>query len=154
MAARRDRAERGQTRRRATRLVASVIGVASLMLVVPGGSTVSGATGSAPSVRPTVPLAVTVTPGPGPGELTVAWSAPSYTGEFINMHSVAVAYGITDYDLKGVPARSWASCNDLLMTCTATGLRSTRTYQVSVVVWNTKGKHSPPSVPVAATPPA
>jgi len=143
-----------QARRRVARLLVAVMGVSTLLLVIPGVSTEAGAVGTAPSVRPTVPLGVTVTPGPGPGELTVAWSAPSYAGEFINMHGVAVAYGITDYDLKGVPARSWATCNDLLMTCIATGLRSSRTYQVSVVVWNTKGKHSPPSVPVAATPPA
>ncbi len=142
-----------QARRRVTSLLVAVMGVSTLLLFIPGVSTGAGAVGTAPSVRPTVPLGVTVTPGPGPGELTVAWSAPSYTGEFINMHGAAVAYGITDYDLKGVPARSWATCNDLLMTCIATGLRSSRTYQVSVVVWNTKGKHSPPSSPVAATPP-
>ena len=87
-----------------------------------------------------------------PGELVVSWSPPAYDGEFLNRFGQPVPYVITDYDLKGVPAKAWASCVDLDLTCTVTGLKSGHTYQVSVKVWNAKGKHSVWTTPVPGTP--
>jgi hypothetical protein len=122
------------------------------------GLTAAGATGAGatadkvakPSPRPSVPQDVTVESGPG--QLVVSWQPPAYDGEFLNRHGVDVPYVITDYDLKGVPAKSWASCPDLSLTCTVTGLRSGHTYEVSVKVWNANGKHSVWTAAVPGTP--
>ena len=131
------------------RVVVALAAVAAMALAVPA---TAGAAGTKPSIRPTVPLDVTVVPGPVAGELVVSWQPPAYDGEFINHLGTAVPYVITDYDLKGVPARSWASCVDLDLTCTVPGLRSGHTYEVAVRVWNAKGKHSPYTATVPGTP--
>jgi hypothetical protein len=130
----------------------AVAGAAVAVLVVVG-TTAAGASATKvakPSPRPSLPLAVQVTPGPG--QLVVSWSPPAYTGAFLNRFGVDVPYVITDYDLKGVPAKSWASCVDLDRTCTVTGLKPGHTYQVGVKVWNAKGAHSGWTAPVAGTP--
>jgi hypothetical protein len=136
---------------RATRFLAAAVGTACLVLTVPTGA---GASTAKPSPVPSVPLNVTVTPGPGSGELVVSWSPPAYNGEFLNRFGQDIPYVITDYDLKGVPAKKWANCVDLSLTCTVSGLRPGHTYQVSVKVWNAKGRHSPFTVPVPGTAPA
>jgi len=132
---------------RTGRLVGSMAAVAVLTLSVAGPA---GAVKDKPDPRPSLPLNVQVQSGPG--ELVVSWSAPTYNGEWLNKHGVDVPYVITDYDLGGVPAKTWASCVDLNMTCTVTGLRPGHTYQVKVKVWNAKGRHSGWTVPVPGTP--
>jgi hypothetical protein len=137
---------------RTARLLAAAIGTVCLVVAV---STSAGAGAGTwkpgPSPKPTVPLDVTVAPGPGSGELVVSWSPPAYNGEFLNRHGQDIPYVITDYDLKGVPAKTWADCVDLSLTCTVAGLRPGHTYEVSVKVWNAKGRHSPFTVPVPGT---
>ena len=129
----------------AARVLVVLVGAVTL---VAGLATTAGAAPTRPSRHPTVPLGVTVTSSPG--ELVVSWSPPAYDGEYLNRKGVYVPYVITDYDLKGVPKKSWESCVDLSLSCTITGLRVGHTYDISVDVWNALGKHSPHTVPVSA----
>ena len=140
----RDGRRGGRGRARAAAVAA---GALCLALLAPAQA---GAAGSKPSRRPSVPTGLTVVPGPG--QLVISWSPPLYPGAFVNQHGVTVDYTITDYDLKGIPAKSWASCVDLDRTCTVTGLKTGHTYEVAVKVWNANGKHSPFSAPVPGTP--
>jgi hypothetical protein len=144
---------RDGTRHRGTRrAMAGLAAVACLALAAP---TAAGATGTRtppPSKVPSLPQGVTVQPGPGPGQLVVSWSPPAYDGEFLNRFGVPVPYVITDYDLKGVPKASWASCPDLNLTCTVSGLRSGHTYEIAVRAYNAKGRHSHYTAPVPGTP--
>ena len=133
------------------RVLTAVVATACLALAVPAGAG-AGRWPPHPSPAPTVPLDVTVTPGPG--QLVVSWSPPAYTGEFVNRHGQDIPYVLTDYDVKGAPAKNWAACPDLALTCTATGLRPGHTYKIAVRVWNAKGRHSPYTVPVLATVPS
>jgi hypothetical protein len=121
----------------------------------PAAPTVAGAATAKPkppSKAPSVPQDVTVVPGSGHGELVVSWSPPLYDGEYLNHLGVAVPYVITDYDIAGVPAASWATCVDLSLSCTLTGLRSGKTYEVGVRVYNAKGRHSKVTARVPGTP--
>jgi len=132
--------------------VKAIRGVAALaasIALVGALATTAGAAPTRPSRRPSAPLGVTATAGPG--QLVVSWSPPAYNGEYLNRHGVYVPYVITDYDLKGVPKKSWESCVDLSLSCTITGLRVGHTYEISVDVWNALGKRSPYSAPVAVT---
>lgn len=134
---------RTRRRRPTPRLaLAAVTAVSCLALAAP---VVAGATTTKPkppSRVPTLPQDVTVVPGPDPGELIVSWQPPLYDGEYLNHLGVAVPYVITDYDIAGVPKASWATCVDLSLSCTVTGLKSGKTYEVGVRVYNAKGKHS------------
>jgi hypothetical protein len=132
---------------RTGRLLAALAAVAAMTVA---GATGAGATGTKPSVRPSAPQDVQVQSGPG--QLVVSWSPPAYNGEFVKRGGVDVPYVITDYDLAGVPAASWATCVDLDLTCTVTGLKPGHTYEVRVKVWNAKGKHSGWTAPVPGTP--
>jgi hypothetical protein len=134
--------------------VAALAATACLALAAPAAAGASGATEKRPSKVPSVPLDLTVVPGTASGELVVSWSPPAYDGEYLNRHGQAVPYVITDYDLRGVPGKSWATCVDLSLTCTLTGLRPGHTYEVTARVWNAKGKHSPLTAPVEGIPPA
>ena len=139
-----------RTQRPGTRTVARALAVAvgatTLAVMLP---TAVGAASSRPSRKPTVPLGVTVTPGPG--QLVVSWSPPAYNGDYINRVGQTVPYVITDYDLKGIPKNSWASCVDLALSCTLTGLKVGHTYAIGVDVWNALGKHSSFTARVSAT---
>ena len=139
---------------RLTRAAAALGTVACLAMVTPLAAGASGTTAKRPSRVPSVPLGLTVVPGTVSGQLVVSWSPPAYDGEYINRFGHAVSYVITDYDLKGVPAKSWTTCVDLSLTCTATGLRPGHTYEIGVMVWNAKGRHSPKTALVAGTAPA
>ena len=138
----------------AQRLVAALAAGACLMLAAPSSAMAVGASVAKPSKVPSVPLDLTVVPGPASGQLVVSWAPPAYDGSFLNRFGQPVAYVLTDYDLKGVPAASWAGCVDLSLTCTVTGLRPGHTYAVAVRVWNAKGKRSPFTTSVSVTTPA
>jgi hypothetical protein len=141
------------TRHRGTRrAMAAVATAACAALAVPAAAGATGTRTPPPSKAPSLPQGVTVQPGPGPGQLVVSWSPPAYNGEFLNRVGVPVPYVITDYDLKGVPKASWASCVDLNLTCTVSGLRSGHTYEIGVRVYNAKGRHSSYTAPVPGTP--
>ncbi len=141
----------GTGRPRTRRATAALVVLVCLALAGPAAAGAAGAGSKFPSKRPSVPLDVTVTTG-GADQLIVSWSPPTYTGEFINRLGVPVAYVITDYDLKGVPAKSWATCPDLALTCTVSGLKPGHTYEIAVRVWNANGKFSPYTTTVAGTP--
>ncbi|HEY5108233.1 MAG TPA: fibronectin type III domain-containing protein [Acidimicrobiales bacterium] len=130
-------------------LARAAVAVVGAAVLTAGLSTGAGATSSLPSIRPTVPLQVTVTPGPG--QLVVSWSPPAYNGDWVNRFGQVVPYVITDYDLKGVPRKTWATCVDTTLSCTLTGLKVGKTYDISVKVWNAKGRHSPFTTPVSVT---
>jgi len=136
----------------AGRLTAAAAAVACLALAAPAVSGAATTRVKPPSKAPTEPLALTVQAGPGPGQLVVSWAPPAYAGEFLNRFGQPVAYVLTDYDLKGVPKASWASCPDLDLTCTVSGLRSGHTYQIAVRVYNAKGRHSHYTATVPGTP--
>ena len=143
-----------RSRRRTTRLalaVATAVSCLALASPVVAGATTQPKT-KPPSKAPSVPLDVVVTTGPAAGELVVSWQPPAYDGEFLNHLGVAVPYVITDYDVVGVPKASWAACVDLSLSCTVTGLKAGKTYQVGVRVYNAKGKHSPVTARVPGTP--
>ena len=91
----------------AQRLVAALVAVACLMLAVPSSAVAVGASVAKPSKVPTVPLDLTVVPGPASGQLVVSWAPPAYDGSYLNRFGQPVAYVLTDYDLKGIPAASW-----------------------------------------------
>ncbi len=140
-----DRMRKGATT--TVRILGAALAVAGLSVVASTGAV---AATKFPSIKPTVPTDVQV--ASGVAELVVSWSPPTYDGEWVNRFGVDVPYVITDYDLKGVPAKSWASCDDLSLSCTVTGLRAGHTYDVEVRVWNAKGKHSGWTVAVPGTP--
>jgi len=132
------------------RWLAAVVAAGCTTAVLATG--VAAGAGSAtvfPSLKPTVPLGVTVTPHPG--TLVVAWSPPAYNGEYVNRFGVDVPYVITDYDLRGVLNKSWKTCVDTSGSCTLTHLKVGSTYHIEVRVWNAKGKHSPWTKPVTVT---
>ena len=83
----------------AQRLVAALVAVACLMLAVPSSAVAVGASVAKPSKVPTVPLDLTVVPGPASGQLVVSWAPPAYDGSFLNRFGQPVAYVLTDYDL-------------------------------------------------------
>jgi hypothetical protein len=127
--------------------VGAAVVIAGLVMTV-ALPTVAGA-GTKLSHRPSVPLNVTV--AAAPGELVVSWSPPAYNGEYLNRLGVPKTYVITDYDLKGVPAPSWAACPDLALSCPLVGLKVGHSYSVRVKVWNALGKHSTWTAPVRFT---
>ena len=137
---------------RTGRLTVALVSLVCLTLAAPAVAGASGAHVKPPSKVPSQPQGLTVQAGPGPGQLVVSWSPPAYPGEFLNRFGQPVAYVLTDYDLKGVPKASWASCPDLDLTCTVTGLRSGHTYEIGVRVFNAKGKHSTYTATVPGTP--
>ena len=59
---------------------------------------------------------------------------------------------ITDYDLKGVPARLVGGLPRPGAHLHGPGTRSGHTYEIAVRVWNAKGKHSPYTATVPGTP--
>ena len=121
---------------------------------VPASAGAAGTGVAKPSKVPSLPLDVAVTPGSASGQLVVSWAPPAYNGAFLNRLGQTVPYVITDYDLKGVPAASWAGCVDLSLTCTVTGLKPGHTYAIGVKVWNAKGKHSKFTPTISVTAPA
>jgi hypothetical protein len=131
--------------------LATVASVACLALAAPVGAG-AATRPKPPSKAPSLPQDVTVVPGPAAGELVVSWQPPLYDGEYLNRFGVAVPYVITDYDIAGVPKGSWATCVDLSLSCTVTGLKAGKTYEVGVRVYNAKGKHSTVTPRVPGTP--
>ncbi len=110
------------------------------------------AKGKAPSKQPSPVQFVQAVPGQAAGTVVVTWAPPAYNGNWVNRFGVTLPYVITDYDLMGVPAKSWSACNDMSFTCTVVGLKPGKTYNVKVKVWNAKGRHSKatPAVSVVA----
>lgn len=110
--------------------------------------------GQAPSRRPSPVQYVTAVPGTSAGSVLVTWSPPAYNGSFLNRHRLAIPYGITDYDILGVPAKTWASCDDMSFACTVTGLTPGKSYAIRMVVWNARGRRSVATTPVTVVAPS
>ena len=140
-------------RRAAGLAMAAVTAVSCLALAAPGAAgAATKPKPKPPSKAPSLPQDVTVVAGPTAGERIVSWQPPLYDGEYLNHLGVAVPYVITDYDIAGVPLASWATCVDLSLSCTVTGLKSGKTYEVGVRVYNAKGRHSKVTARVPGTP--
>ncbi len=159
----------GRTGRRASgRWAAVVVGAIAAAAIAavaaplpataaPAGSTTAPAATRATTVPPRRPSPVQdvqVAAGTAPGTLVVTWSAPAYNGAYLNAQRVVTPFAITDYDILGVPAKTWAACDDLSFQCTVTGLRPGVTYAIRMVVWNALGRRSVPTAPVSVVAPA
>lgn len=92
-----------------------------------------------PTAPPSAPVGVSVTPGPG--SLTVAWSAPANIG----------GAAITGYTATASPGG--ATCSATGSSCVVRGLTGGTTYQVSVRATNAVGPGTV-SVPVSGIPTA
>ena len=101
--------------------------------------TPSAPAGATPATVPTVPTAVTATSFANT-QSVVSWTAPASNG----------GAPISGYTVTSSPGGF--TCANATTSCTVTGLKSGHTYQVSVKVWNAKGKHSVWTTPVPGTP--